>query len=113
PAAHRTHERALDVQRVSADGFGQDVLGQDVALLLQIRILPLGVVVAGDVAGSRKRLLRVADRPLDEVGLKAYADLAQVRAERRIVTGRDETVVALDVDVLHTGARQLLGFTLA
>src|SRR6476661_7982052 len=67
----------------------------------------------GDLAGIRERLLREADRPLDEVVLKSDADLAQVRAERRIITSRDETVVALDVDVLHTGARQLLGFALA
>ena len=39
PAAHRADERALDVQRVGADGLGEDVLGQNLAFLEQVRVL--------------------------------------------------------------------------
>src|ERR1700739_2066524 len=65
----------------------------------------------GDVAGRREWLLRVADRPFDEIVLELDTDLAQVVAQRRIVRDRDEAAVAIDVDVIDAGPRQFLGLT--
>ena len=53
PPAHRADERALDVQRVCTDGLGEDVLGEDVALLEQVGILALRVVVPWHVPRTR------------------------------------------------------------
>ncbi len=52
PAADRADEGALDVERVGADGLGQDVGGQDVAFLEQVGVLLRGVVVARRRAGA-------------------------------------------------------------
>jgi hypothetical protein len=63
----------------------------------------------GHITGIGVRLLGEADRPLYEVVLELDADLAEVVADRRVLAKRDEAAVTLDVDVLDTGARQLLG----
>src|ERR1700728_1176689 len=53
PTADSSDERALNVLRVRAHRLGQHVGGQYLALLLQVRVLLLGSVVAGHVAGAR------------------------------------------------------------
>src|SRR6201999_1760768 len=63
----------------------------------------------GHITGIRERLLGKADRPLDEIVLELDADLAQVVADRRVRAEGDEPAVALDVDVVDAGTRQLLG----
>ena len=55
PAAHRADERALNIERVGADGLGEDVLRQHLAFLQQVRVLLGRVVVAGHVTRSRLR----------------------------------------------------------
>src|SRR5262245_26525929 len=67
----------------------------------------------GHIARVRERLLGETDRPLDEVVLELDADLTQVVADRRVLPDGDEPAVALDVDVLDAGARQLLRLTFA
>src|SRR5271155_3074132 len=53
PTADSSDERALNVLRVCAHRLGQHVGGQYLALLLQVRVLLLGSVVAGHVTSAR------------------------------------------------------------
>src|SRR6202044_3952620 len=62
PTTDSSDEGALNVLRVRAHRLGQHVGGQDLALLLQVRVLLLGSVVAGDVTCARFHRA-TADRP--------------------------------------------------
>src|SRR3984885_4093036 len=62
PTADSSDERALNVLRVCAHRLGQHVGGQYLALLLQVRVLLLGRVVAGLVTSARF-YRGTADRP--------------------------------------------------
>src|SRR5271154_275331 len=62
PTTDGSDERALNVLRVCAHRLGQHVGGQYLALFLQVRVLLLGRVVAGHVAGARFNR-GTADRP--------------------------------------------------
>src|SRR6201996_9817801 len=53
PAADSADERALNVLRVGAHRLSEHVGGQYLALLLQVRVLLLGGVVAGHVTSAR------------------------------------------------------------
>src|SRR6185312_4007327 len=67
----------------------------------------------GDVARWRERLLLVTDGPFDEVVVELNAYLTQVVAHGRVVGHCDEATVTVDVDVIHTRARQLFCLALA